>query len=320
MLADCTAAVPLVLLTDSTATVCATQSRGAPASRPVSSISTAQATSRCTRHCSRLTISTHASKVGGLCGPGGGARGWPTVVCPGPWQALAVQGPGTGCGPLTARTPLQGRPQPGRHYQPLPLPGTRRTVRCTHGANPGQPQLACLSFQHQLLHATQHRLVFPPRLACRSSTDFCTPRRLASSSPRVTEEMPPTRSDSEGFFITFSSSLPAGWQGEARGRAGRNGALHLVAGGAPEGLLGGGAAILRSADDSEWQAWAGGGCARRPSRHTRPARPAGPPCAVATSCTPRCAMVRAARHSASVPISSMTITSAGHGTACHTGC
>lgn len=35
------------------------------------------------------------------------------------------------------------------------------------------------------------------------------------------------------------------------------------------------------------------------------------PCAVATSCTPRCAIVRAARHSASVPISSMTITSEG---------
>lgn len=49
----------------------------------------------------------------------------------------------------------------------------------------------------------------PPPRTWRSSTLFCTPRRRASSSPSVTLEMPPTRSESEGFFITFSSSLPA---------------------------------------------------------------------------------------------------------------
>mmetsp|Transcript_8349 Transcript_8349/g.22291 ORF Transcript_8349/g.22291 Transcript_8349/m.22291 type:complete len:259 (+) Transcript_8349:1625-2401(+) len=76
----------------------------------------------------------------------------------------------------------------------------------------------------------------PPR----SSMLFCTPRLRASSSPRVTLWMPPTKSASAGFFITFSSSFP---------------------------------------------------------------------CAVATSITPRWAIVRAAAHSASVPISSITTTS-----------
>ena len=76
--------------------------------------------------------------------------------------------------------------------------------------------------------------------ALRSRIDFCVPRRRASSSPSVTDWMPPTRSESVGFMIRFSSSLP---------------------------------------------------------------------CAVATSCTPRSAIVRAAAASSSVPISSMTITS-----------
>mmetsp|Transcript_13737 Transcript_13737/g.43449 ORF Transcript_13737/g.43449 Transcript_13737/m.43449 type:complete len:233 (-) Transcript_13737:1070-1768(-) len=43
-----------------------------------------------------------------------------------------------------------------------------------------------------------------------SRIDFCTPRLLASSSPRVTEVMPPTRSEREGFLRTFSSTWP--WQ------------------------------------------------------------------------------------------------------------
>jgi len=76
--------------------------------------------------------------------------------------------------------------------------------------------------------------------AFRSRMDFRVPRRRASSSPRVTDWMPPMRSERVGFIIRFSSSLP----------------------------------------------WA-----------------------VATSCTPRSAMVRAAAASSSVPISSMTMTS-----------
>ena len=63
--------------------------------------------------------------------------------------------------------------------------------------------------------------------------------RRTPCAPSVTVWMPPIKSASEGFFTTFSSSLP---------------------------------------------------------------------CAVAISCTPRCAIVRAASDSASVPISSITIT------------
>ena len=44
--------------------------------------------------------------------------------------------------------------------------------------------------------------------ALRSSTDFCVPRERASSSPSVTEQMPPTRSERVGFLIRFSSSWP----------------------------------------------------------------------------------------------------------------
>ncbi len=74
----------------------------------------------------------------------------------------------------------------------------------------------------------------------RSSIDFWVPLRLASSSPRVTDWIPPTRSARVGFIIRFSRVLP----------------------------------------------WA-----------------------VATSCTPRSAIVRAAWASSAVPISSITITS-----------
>ena len=66
------------------------------------------------------------------------------------------------------------------------------------------------------------------------------------------------------------------------------------------------------------QLWLSAGRQPAPPALPRPAPPALPrrlppasPCAVAMSCTPLWAMVRAARHSASVPISSMTITSAG---------
>ena len=44
--------------------------------------------------------------------------------------------------------------------------------------------------------------------ALRSSTDFCVPRRRASSSERVTDWMPPIRSASVGLSIKFSSVLP----------------------------------------------------------------------------------------------------------------
>ena len=44
--------------------------------------------------------------------------------------------------------------------------------------------------------------------ARRSSTVFCVPRRRASSSPRVTDSMPPIRSDSVGFCIRLCSVLP----------------------------------------------------------------------------------------------------------------
>ena len=77
-------------------------------------------------------------------------------------------------------------------------------------------------------------------LAARSTSQGSDARvYLALSVPSCRHKCPRTRSESEGFLMTFSSSLP---------------------------------------------------------------------CAVATSCTPRCAIVRAATHSSAVPISSMTIT------------
>mmetsp|Transcript_814 Transcript_814/g.2206 ORF Transcript_814/g.2206 Transcript_814/m.2206 type:complete len:279 (+) Transcript_814:1764-2600(+) len=75
--------------------------------------------------------------------------------------------------------------------------------------------------------------------ALRSNTLFCTPLRRLSSSPKVTDEMLPTTSFSDGFLMIFSRTLP---------------------------------------------------------------------CAVAMSWTPRCEMVRAARLSSTVPISSMMMT------------
>src|SRR3972149_408771 len=44
--------------------------------------------------------------------------------------------------------------------------------------------------------------------AFRSSTDFCVPRRRASSSESVTVCTPPTRSESVGFSIRFSREFP----------------------------------------------------------------------------------------------------------------